>query len=323
MTLRLISIDALCRAFAALALLSLTGCVTYPDISQSRSPCRLEPGGWCSFVRDAAVKAYPYAIAATNAYVGDDDVFQNIGPELVRVERLDIDPEDAEKGFDYQVFERVEPVRAAIGDSFEFKTGEYRVTERILAFRGTDFDGLTDIFYGSLRDDQIAIALRYFEAEMARFQDGVPWVVTGHSLGGALATEVSIKYPEVRGYMFNTSPFYRGDAMVNGISRTVFNERGEVLRRFARYDVAPAADVFTINCGPQNGTFTKHKIRPLADCITWIAAYGSAEAKAVVSANAVPKPMVECGEDGKEHPGPEFRQLVPCVHQARREKDAD
>ncbi|MBA4768535.1 MAG: hypothetical protein H2049_13010 [Porphyrobacter sp.] len=107
--------------------------------------------------------------------------------------------------------------------------------------------------------------------------------------------------------------------MTNDVQRLVINERGEVLRRFARFDVDPAADVFTVNCGPQNGQFTKHKIRPLADCITWIAAHASADALAVVKANAVPKPMVECGPEDKPHPGVLTRQLIPCVHVGRRD----
>jgi hypothetical protein len=51
---------------AALLAILLPACVTYPDITQSRSPCRLEPGRWCAFVREAAVDAFPYALAATN-----------------------------------------------------------------------------------------------------------------------------------------------------------------------------------------------------------------------------------------------------------------
>lgn len=301
------------RVLPLLAFLTLSACVTYPDISQSRSPCRSEAGGWCGFVRDAAVDAYPYAIAATNAYTGDDDLYADIGPNLAALERLEIAEEDAGKGFGYEIFAQFAPGSQA--------DRERKPIARILAFRGTDFDGFTDIFYGTLRNDQIRIALKYFDLERARsdFADDIPWVVTGHSLGGALATEVSITYPEVRAYMFNTSPFYAGDAMTNDVRRIVFNERGEVLRRFARFDADPAADVFTLNCGPENGSFTKHKIRPLADCIIWIAAYGDDEAGAVVAANGVMRPMVECGEADKPHPGADYRPAEPCVHQARRD----
>ncbi|WP_337660987.1 alpha/beta hydrolase [Erythrobacter sp. Alg231-14] len=296
--------------------LTLSACVTYPDISQSRSPCRMEAGGWCAFVRDAAVDAYPYAIAATNAYTGDDDLYEDIGPTMTPLDRLDIAEEDTNKGFGYELF-------AQFAEGTDGDTTRVPVA-RIMAFRGTDFDGFTDIFYGTLRNDQIDLALKYFEAEQAReeFSDDIPWIVVGHSLGGALATEVSMKHPEVRAYMFNTSPFYGGDAMTNDVRRTVFNERGEVLRRFAKYDAAPAADVFTLNCGPENGSFTKHKIRPLADCIVWIAAYGDNEAGEVVQANGVMRPMVECGDANKPHPGAEYRPTEPCAHRARRD-DSD
>ena len=302
------------RAASAVVLaLLLSACVTYPDITQSRSPCRLEPGGWCAFVRDAAVEAFPYAVAATNAYSGDDDLFLNTSPVLEKLERLPIAPEDAEKGFNYEVFAQYAPGSGS---------GSARVpVARILAFRGTDLKGLSDIFYGTLRSDQIDIAVRYFDAEQKRWGGDLPWVVTGHSLGGALATEISVRHPEVRAYMFNTSPFYRSDVEDNAMKRTVFNERGEVLRRFARYDIAPAADVFTLNCEPRKNAITKQKVRPLADCITWIAAYANADALAVVKANGIVKPFVECERDKPAHPGISTRRTLPCVHSGRPEED--
>ncbi|MEC7160443.1 MAG: hypothetical protein VXW57_01365, partial [Pseudomonadota bacterium] len=62
--------------------------------------------------------------------------------------------------------------------------------------------------------------------------------------------------------------------------------------------------------------------------ITWIAAYGSEDAAAVIDANAdsampVRKPLVECGPADKVHPGPGYRESEPCVHQSRRGDEAD
>lgn len=298
---------------AALAALLTSACATLPDISQSRSPCQLEPGGWCSFVREAAAEAWPYAVASTNAYTGDDDLFAKPGRVLQRIEHLPIAPEDAGKGFSYEIFNQYAP--GSGGDAAR------KPVARVLAFRGTDFKGLSDLFYGTLRDDQIKLALRYFDAERARLGTDLPWVVVGHSLGGALATEVSDKHPEVRAFLFNTSPFYRDEVRANALRRTVFNERGEFLRRFAGSGEPPAANVFTINCEPRKGAITKHKVRPLADCITWIAAYGSREAYEVVRANAIGKPFVECGPEDKPHPGPGAKPEEPCVHNSLREPE--
>ena len=296
-------------AAAVLGALLLPACATLPDISQSRSPCQLEPGGWCGFVRDAAVDAFPYAVASTNAYTGDDDLFAKPGRVLQRLEHLPIAPEDAGKGFSYEIFNQYESGSGGNADR--------KPVARVLAFRGTDLKGLSDLFYGTLRNDQIELALRYFAAEKARLGTDVPWVVTGHSLGGALATEVSVAHPDVRAYMFNTSPFYRSEARENALQRTVFNERGEVLRRFARYSEPPAANVFTINCEPRRNALFKHKVRPLADCITWIAAYASRDAHEVVKANRITKPLVECGPEDQTHPGPSPRMAEACLHRDR------
>ncbi len=257
-------------------------------------------------MRDAAVDAFPYAVASTNAYTGDDDLFARPGRVLQRLEHLPIAPEDADKGFSYEIFDQFAP--GTSGDP------QRKPIARILAFRGTDLKGLSDLFYGTLRNDQIELALRYFAAEKKRWGSDPQWVVTGHSLGGALATEVSVAHPEVRAYMFNTSPFYRSETKANALQRTVFNERGEVLRRFARSEEPPAANVFTINCEPRKNALFKHKVRPLADCITWIAAYASADAHEVVKANRIARPLVECGSEDQTHPGPGQRKDEPCLH---------
>lgn len=300
----------------AVFLLTLSACATIPDISQSRSPCRMEPGGWCSFVREGAVEAYPYAVASLQAYEGDDDLYEAPIAKLVELEALPIDPKAEAKGFGYKIFEQYSANSAP-------ESEDPQVIARILAFRGTDFDGFTDIFYGTLRNDQIELAVETFAAEAARFDDGVPWVVTGHSLGGALATEVSVANPEVRAFMFNTSPFYGSDGMSNDVQRTVFNERGELLRRFSRFKTGPAADEYTINCRPGASAIKKHSMRLLADCLIWIAAYADKDALQMVETQGVVRPRVECKRDNPGHPGVGHIEVYPCVHQSRPDKEAE
>ncbi len=298
----------------SLLLITLSACATIPDISQSRSPCRMEPGGWCSFVREAAVEAYPYAIASLQAYDGDSDLYTDTAPILQRVKRLPISKDDMDKGFGYAIFEQI--AQNDVPDQ-----EDPQVVARILAFRGTDFDGFTDIFYGTLRNDQIDLAVEAFASESGRFDDDVPWIVTGHSLGGALATEVSMANPEVRAFMFNTSPFYGGDAMSNNVRRTVLNERGEILRRFAKFKSAPAAEVYTINCRPGASSIKKHSMRRLADCLTWIAAYADKDALQIVRTQGIERPKVECRRAQSGHPGVGHREITPCVHQSRPDKE--
>lgn len=303
------------RVVAALILLPLAACTTIPDISQSRSPCRMEAGGWCAFVREGAVEAYPYAIASLQAYEGDDDVYTRPIPKLAELEALPIDPKAKEKGFGYKIFEQYSANSVPDRE-------DPQVIARILAFRGTDFDGFSDIFYGTLRNDQIDLAVEAFAAESARFDDSVPWVVTGHSLGGALATEVSVANPKVRAFMFNTSPFYGSDAMPGDVQRTVFNERGELLRRFSRFKLGPAADEYTINCRPGASAVKKHSMRLLADCLIWIAAYADKDAFQMVEKQGIVRPRVECERARSGHPGVGHIEVTPCVHNPRPGKES-
>ncbi|WP_379546134.1 hypothetical protein ACFCW2_10125 [Qipengyuania sp. DSG2-2] len=275
-----------------LAPVLLTSCVTaYPDLTQSRSPCRSEPGGWCDFVREAAVEAYPYAMLSSNAYV-DEDTYTDLPYAFLEREQAGND----DSGLAYAVFDRHE-VR-----------GRQRILKaRVIAFRGTEFGSTSDIFSGSLGDGQRERARAVYQAERAALDaEGYADVLietTGHSLGGALATQISIDHPEVRAFVFNTSPFFSGDPRQNDRNRLAITERGEFLRVLRRYKAPPASEAVVINCSPSASAGEKHSIRKLADCLTWIAAYEDEAAFKALAPNGITKPEIECGEPDKMHPG--------------------
>ncbi|MGB7374082.1 lipase family protein [Pontixanthobacter sp.] len=271
----------------------LGGCITpYPDITQSRSPCRSEPGGWCDFVREAAAESYGYAMLSSNAYQ-DEDRYTDLPPLFLERENSD----NNASGLAYSVFDR----HAVSG-------GERGpLLARIIAFRGTEFGSSSDIFSGSLGDRQRDGARMAYAAERAHLNSenysDIPIEVTGHSLGGALATQISIDNPGVRAFVFNTSPFFAGDPAMGDADRLAVSERGEFLRVLRRYKAPPAANVLVINCNPSASAGSKHSIRKLADCLTWIAAYNDSYALAAIAPNGIAKPEVECGEADKVHPG--------------------
>lgn len=292
------------RCGAALLALALSGCITpYPDLTQSRSPCRMEPGGWCEFVREAAAEAYPYAMLSSNAY-RDEDSYDVLPLAFVRRDAADND----DSGLAYSVFDRFEVTGGKRG----------KLLARVIAFRGTEFGSTADIFSGSLGDSQRDGARKTYLVERslldAQGHEEVPIEATGHSLGGALATQLSIDNPSVRAFVFNTSPFFSGAAMTNDRQRMAISERGEFLRLLRRYKAPVAADVTVINCNPSASAAAKHSIRKLADCLTWIAAYGDSEAAELLEPNRIVKPEVECGPMDKPHPGSRSSQNEPCVH---------
>lgn len=297
-----------------IGVLSLTGCITpLPDLTQSRSPCRSEPGGWCDFVREGAVESYAYAMLSSNAYK-DEDTYTKL--PLAFVERKAADNDGS--GLAYSVFDKYAVRNGKRGD----------LIARVIAFRGSEAGSTSDIFFGSLGDSQRTGALGVYAAERSQLDaellQNVPIEVTGHSLGGALATQISVQNPEVKAYVFNTSPFFSGDPMENDMNRLAVVERGEFLRLLRRYKAAPAADVLVINCNPSASAGAKHSIRKLGDCLTWIAAYDARAALDLLEDNAIRKPEVEC-EQNSEHPGLQSNAAksvwsrAPCYHSAKPE----
>ena len=123
------------RVVMLVSVLTLAGCITpLPDLTQSRSPCRSEPGGWCDFVREAAVESYAYAMLSNNAY-DDEEAYGSLPTAFLQREASDND----NSGLAYSVFDRYSVVDGERKD----------LLARVIAFRGTEFS-TSDIFSGSL-----------------------------------------------------------------------------------------------------------------------------------------------------------------------------
>lgn len=267
----------------------------------------MEPGGWCDFVGKSAARSYGYAMLSNNAYE-DDEKYSALPLNFEKREALS----DDKSGLSYSVYDRYLVSGGQRG----------KIAARVIAFRGTDFGSRADIFSGTLGSSQIELARIVLAAEMADIAlsptPDVTIELTGHSLGGALATQLSIENPGLKAYVFNTSPFFKGDPMASDTDRVSISERGEFLRLLRRYKAPPAAEVLVINCNPSASAGAKHSIRKLADCLTWIAAYREDGAYTLLQRDAIRKPEVECGPEDKEHPGvvgSGVREaVVPCAH---------
>lgn len=286
---------------AAAAMLS--ACAT--DLTQARSPCLREPGGWCGFTRDFAVRSWEYAQLANNTYFDEAETFQRLPAGITLVSNSG----NGEAGFAYAIYDR--------------KAGG-KLVERIIAFRGTEFS-FDDWFAGNIGGKQNQLGMETYRQIRAELDaDGlteVPIRVAGHSLGGAIAAQISMTTDGVDSFAFNQSPKFDIPEDPALSDRIAVTERGEGLGTVRDlYRNAPQ-DVLVINCRPRGAPWSDHSVFRLAQCLTWIAAYDSESALRSVEANAIPKPWVECGNRMDRHPGPrtadERRAAQPCMHKPK------
>lgn len=302
----------LSRLLAAATLaMGLGGCAVtkaLPDLTQAHGPCFDQDGGWCGFTRDTTVMAWPYAQLASNAYCDDSEPFdlpagfavvsrlpaQNVcdmeraaakGDETAKAKLKPI--HKAEKklkthGFNYTVYDK----RSAAGT----------LEQRVIAFRGTDTKQLADWFYGNIGTTQRDQGLALYKEERAKLdaegRTSVPIAVTGHSLGGAIAIQVSLENPGVDAYVFNTSPRYTL-VQPNANRRVAIAERGDILDVLRSRSMPVRQDLLVINCHPTEGRVASHSVRKLAECVTWIAGKADAGARASVAANHLTQPEGE------------------------------
>jgi len=299
------------RLLGAVALaMALGGCVTgsLPDLTQAHGPCTDQDGGWCGFTRDAAVQSWEYAELASNAYCDDSDVFE-LPPGYAVIRRLPsqevCDLERAAAKGDEAAKAKLKPIHKAekkLGThGFNYTVYEKlgaggQVERRVIAFRGTDRKQLADWVYGNIGSTQRDQGLALYKKERAELDaaggKNVPIDVTGHSLGGAIAIQVSLENPGADAYVFNTSPRYKL-LEPNANRRVAIAERGDILEALRNRSRPARQDMLIINCRPNGNNVTDHSARKLAECITWIAAKSSAAAKAAVGINKLTQPVGE------------------------------
>ncbi|KTR82678.1 hypothetical protein NS277_12890 [Novosphingobium barchaimii] len=290
--------------------LGLSGCVTraLPDLTQSHGPCVDQDGGWCGFTRDTATISWPYGQLATNAYCDSNDIFELPAGYTVirRLPTQDVcDLERAASRGDKAAKEKLKPIHKAEGKlkthGFNYAIYDKRnaagaLERRVIAFRGTDSKQLADWFYGNLGSTQRDQGLALYREERAKLDaeggKNVPIAVTGHSLGGAIAIQVSLENPGVDAYVFNTSPRYTL-IQPNANRRVAISERGDILEVLRNRSMPVRQDMLVINCRPTKGGVKAHAIRDLAACVTWIAGKGDAGAKASIATNKLIQPEGE------------------------------
>lgn len=137
----------------------------------------------------------------------------------------------------------------------------------IVAFRGTNFTSPADWFLGNIFNTQYKQGLRIVRDLK---QQGSKVRVTGHSLGGGIATWVSLQEENVPAFGFNASHrLTRGRAVDN--YRLMVSQYGEIGVAFRRVFRNPSGKYRTIPF-VDGGPLGRHSMRSLADGLTSIAA---------------------------------------------------
>lgn len=245
---------------AACAAVLAAGCASYTPVPLTGCD---HPSGICDQIRASAVATYRYAQLAANAYMDEAASFTLPGGYVLA---RSVPNDDV--GFAANVYER----RSAGS-----------LQEVILAFRGTENHDARDWIHGNIGRQQATRARALYEETRSRYP-GVPVSVTGHSLGGALATQLSLEDPKLDTYVFNTSPRFRATQTPHDNTRHSVVEAGEVNKVLRIFGREPTQLYTSIDCS-KGGPLGQHAQVRLAACLTRIAALESHEARESLEAN--------------------------------------
>lgn len=140
----------------------------------------------------------------------------------------------------------------------------------VIAYRGTQFTSWKDWTRGNIGMLQNRQALAFYDSVRTRIPATVPITVTGHSLGGAMATSVSLRRAGVPTYVFNTSShFTRGT--IEDSPRVSVASYGEILKG-VRFVLRNTDQIHTVVPCTEGNIVARHSQRALATCLTQIAA---------------------------------------------------
>ncbi|MEP0176939.1 MAG: hypothetical protein ABJH28_15900 [Paraglaciecola sp.] len=229
----------------------MTSCGSTVSTKHSLTDCE-HPSGWCKEIRETAQSSFIFAQIAANTY--EPTPLFTLPNQYSLIEFKDNDP----IGFAYSIYENK------------------NTNTVIISFRGTE--NMKDWWYGNILASQNKSGLNLFDKLREKYSDDTNFIVTGHSLGGAIALEVSLKRSNVDAYVFNTSPRFSSKGYNISNKRVSIVEYGEALKILRAPSIEASQKYTSIGCS-SGWPISQHEQSKLAACLTQIAAIHSDLAK--------------------------------------------
>jgi hypothetical protein len=240
-------------------LAAIAACSSTATTKQELTGCD-HPSKWCKEIRDTAQESFIFAQMAANTYGKSPQFKLPVGYSLITEQDND------SIGFAYSIYK------------------DNKTNTVIISFRGTE--GIKDWWYGNFLASQNDSGLNLYDKLKNEYSSDTQFIVIGHSLGGAIALEVSLKRENVDAYVFNTSPRFSADGYNIANKRVSIVEYGEVLKALRAPSREASQTYSSIGCS-SGGPLSQHEQAKLATCLTQIAATQSDLAKESLKDNGI------------------------------------